>query len=177
MTPKNAAFVFAMLALIAGLAFFYARWTGAEGSIQIAGVTVDESRADDLVSLYGGATNLGTGNYDSLQAGAGLPYVVPAGRSLWITSLTVYTHTATPTRVRLGYSTETFTNTSTAPALGDESYAVVLPAVADLHTLKIAAEIPAGSTPWIHVDNDATWSIPATGFLARNTWPGAIVGQ
>tara|TARA_Y100000310_G_scaffold313662_1_gene362269 strand:- start:335 stop:865 length:531 start_codon:yes stop_codon:yes gene_type:complete len=175
MTPKNAAFIFAMISLVLGLAFFYSRWAGAEGSLTVAGVTVDESRAGALVSLYGGATNLDTGLYDSLHAADAAAYVVPADRVLWITGLTVYTHAATPTRVRLGYSTETFTNTSTAPTLGDEVYRVVLPAVADLHALSLAAAIPAGSTPWVHVDNDATWSIPATGFLARDTWPGAIL--
>lgn len=158
------------VAVVLGIGIFLFGWLipwmhGA--SIQVGSASVREQHASQIVLLVTAGTSTPSGSYESLHEPVGTPYVVPAGRTLYITGVTITADSATTTVALIGYGTAAVAATSTPPTGAIEVTYITLPAAGGLVELPLAVAVPPGQVPFARLSGPALWPshVQLVGFL------------
>lgn len=120
---------------------------------------------DSVITLTSSVDSITDDNYDTYQTPRGTDYLVPAGKTLYITHLEGNAIKGTGNeRILLGYSTDTVSNSASPPTGG------VIMVNFTFEESNIGTEghevnffVPGGFYPYIHIDGGG--AIQATGYL------------
>ncbi len=137
-------------------------FAGFQASAQVGGLSTRDFPS--VTALVNSTSPVTADYYDSYESPQGTDYVVPAGQTLYITSLQGHplAAAATSTTVRIGYGDTAVNATTTAPTAATVVYTITFRTNDDPPApYAVFIPIPTGKYPFMLVDQDV--NIQATG--------------